>query len=166
MTAQRLHPSLAAIDLLTKNELTDSLHSNTDRILRDQYRTMKLIRIPAIRAIAAGTSLVLAQNADGGAPAGPEQGFIWRIGRVTIASNGSDTGAVTLFAGSDSTALDISHQIDNTLKVGQAYYPGSRGLFLMSGEFLYASLVSVAANQYAMTCQAVEVAAEMIGKIL
>lgn len=166
MTSQRLHPSLAAIDLLTKNELTDSLHSQTDRILRDQYRTMKLMRIPAIRATATGTTLILAQSPDGGAPPGPEQGFIWRLGRVTIASNGADAGAVTLYVGSDPTALDPSHQIDNTLIVGKAYYPGTRGVYLLPGEFIYASLVSVVANQYAMTGQAVEVAAEMIGKIL
>lgn len=166
MTAQRLHPSLAAIDLLTKSELTDSLHSQTDRILRDQYRSMKLMRIPPIRGTASGTSLVLAQNADGGTPTGPEQGFIWRLGRVTVASNGADAGAVTLYVGSDSTALDPSHQIDNTLIVGKAYYPGTRGVYIMPGEFLYVSLVSVAANQYVMTAQAVEVAAEMIGKIL
>lgn len=166
MTSQRLHPSLAAIDVLTKNELTDSLHSQTDRILRDQYRTMKIMRIPPIRAIATATSLVLAQSADGGTPTGPEQGFIWRMGRVTIASSGVDAGAVTLYVGSDPTALDISHQIDNTLVVGKAYYPGTRGLYLMPGEFLYVSLVSVIGNQYAMTAQAVEVAAEMMGKIL
>lgn len=166
MTAQRLHPSLAAIDLLTKTELTDSLHSNTDRILRDQYRTMKLMRVPAIRATAIATTLVLAQSPDGGTPTGPEQGFIWRLGRVTVASNGSDAGAVTLYVGSDPTALDISHQIDNTLVVGKAYYPGTRGVYLMPGEFIYCSLVSVVNNQYAMTGQAVEVAAEMVGKLL
>jgi hypothetical protein len=166
MTAQRLHPSLAAIDLLTKNELTDSLHSQTDRVLRDQYRTMKLMRIPPIRATATGVALVLAQAPDGGTPTGPEQGFIWRLGRVTVASNGADAGAVTLYVGSDPTALDISHQIDNGLVVGKAYYPGSRGVYLLPGEFIYASLVSVNGNQYAMTGQAVEVAAEMIGKIL
>lgn len=166
MTAQRLHPSLAAIDLLTKDELTDSLHGQTDRVLRDQYRTIKLVRIPIIRATAIGTSTVIAQSADGGTPTGPEQGFVWRLCRVTIASNGADAGAAVLYLGSDPTALDQSHQIDNTLIVGKAYYPGQNGVFMMAGEFLYASLVSVVGNQYAMTAQAVEVAAEMIGKLV
>jgi hypothetical protein len=166
MTSQRLHPSLAAIDLLTKNELTDSLHGQTDRILRDQYRTIKLVRAPIVRATASAITTVIAQGADGGTPTGPEQGYVWRLCRVTIASNGTDTGAATLYVGSDPTALDPSHQIDNTLIVGKAYYPGTNGAFLMPGEFLYANIVSVIGNQYAMTAQAVEAAAEMVGKLV
>lgn len=170
MAHQRLHPSLAAIDLLTKDELTDSLHGNTDRVLRDQYRTMKLFKLPIVRATATATTLVLAQNFgagnSGGSPNGPEQGFIWRVGRITIASSGVDTGAATLYAGSDPTNLDMSHQIDNTLLVGKAYYPSTQGLYLFGGEFLFASIVSVIGNQYALTGLAAEVAAEMIGKLL
>lgn len=165
MTQQRLHPNLAAVDLVTAPEISQVMSSSFDNYLRDKYRGVKLLKMPLAIVTASGVATTITA-APPGQQIGPDTGFIWRIGRVTVASSGNDTGAVTLFAGSDSTQLDPRHQIDNTLKIGQAYYPGSRGLYLFPGEILYASAVTVAANTYVMTGSYVEVPAEMIGKIL
>ena len=135
--------------------------------VRDMYRGVKAMRLPVATATAGGTSLTLPSS--GGAEpvaVGPQQGYFWRIGRVTVTSSGTDTGAVSLYSGSDPTNLGQQFLIDNTLKVGQAYYPGTRGLFLWPGEQLYVSLTSVANNTYRITGVAIEVPAEMAGKIL
>jgi hypothetical protein len=165
MTVQRLHPQLAAVDILTAKELNECMAHNFDLEQRDRYRGVKLLDLPIVTITAAGTTTTIAHTPPG-QQLGPEEGFIWRIGRITVSSSGVDTGAVTLYRGSDPTQLDPRHQVDNTLKIGQAYYPGSRGLYLKGSTFLYLSATTVAANTYVVTGQVVEVPAEMMGKIL
>lgn len=138
-----------------------------DRLIREQSRGIKALKLPQVVAQASGTTLNL--GATGGAESvacGPESGYFWRVQRVLIASSGTDTGAVSLYAGSDPTAFDAAHLIDTNLKVNTAYYPGNRGLFLWPGEQLYAAVTSVANSTYRITGAAVEVPAEMQGKIL
>ena len=148
-------------------DLEAALGHHFDRIIREQLRGVKPLKLPIVSAVAAGTTTILPIN-QGAEPiiCGPQQGYFWRVGRVTIASTGTDTGAISLYAGSDITAVDPTHLVDNTLKVGQAYYPGTRGLFLWPGEQLYASITSVVTNSYRMTGIAIEVPAEMAGKLL
>lgn len=165
MTQQRLHPNLASVDLVTASEINQVMANRFDNYLRDKYRGVKLLKLPIVIVTASGTLTTISHTPPGQA-LGPDQGYVWRVGRVTVSSSGSDTGAVTLYAGSDTSQTDPRHQIDNTLKVGQGYYPGSRGLYLTPGEFLYFSAVTVAANTYVVTGSYVEVPAEMIGKIL
>jgi hypothetical protein len=150
-----------------QTELNSAFGHHFSHHVRDMYRGVKAVRLPVLTATAGGTTLLIPSS--GGAEpiaCGPQQGYFWRIGRVTVSSNGSDTGAVSLFAGSDATNVGQQFLIDNTLKVGQAYYPGTRGLFLWPGEQLYVSLTSVASNTYRLTGVAIEVPAEMAGKIL
>ena len=165
MSIQRLHPSLAAIDLVTAGEVDQIFSTRLDAALRDRYRGIKLMKMPRVQAQASGTTTTLAHQPPG-QQMGPDAGFIWRIGRITVTSNGTDTGAVTLFNGTDPTNLSEEYQVDNTLKVGAAYYPGSRGLYVFPTEFLYLSVTTVAGNIYTVTGQVVEVPAEMQGKIL
>ena len=158
-------------DTLTAKELEQSLNASLghhfSHHVRDMYRGVKAMRLPIVTATAAGTTVLLPSS--GGAEpvgCGPQQGYFWRIGRVTVTSNGTDTGAVSLYAGSDPTNFSQQYLIDNTLKIGQAYYPGTRGLFLSPGEQLYVSATSVSGNTYRITGVAIEVPAEMAGKIL
>lgn len=159
------------IDAYTRQEAKEDLNSifahHLDRMIQEQVRGIKLIRLPAVVAQASTTTLLL--GASGGQETvycGPQQGYIWRIGRVTISSSGADTGAVSLFQGSDATSTSSQFLVDNTLKVGAAYYPGTRGLFLFPGEQLYANLTSVSGNVYRLMGLATEVPSEMVGKIL
>jgi len=165
MTVQRLHPNLAAIDLISAGEVKDVFDSTMDRVLRDQFRTMKILDLPRVVVTASGATTLLNQG-NNGQQMGPESGFVWRVGRITVASNGVDTGAVSVYAGSDFTNVSEQYLVDNTLIVGKAYYPGSRGLYLREGRFLYFSATTVANNIYTVSGQVVEVAAEMMGKIL
>lgn len=135
---------------------------------REAVRGIKPIKLPIVTATATGTTLnIPVANGPEPVACGPQQGYFWRIGRVTVSSNGTDNGAVSLYSGSDPFTFSQSFLIDNTLKVGQAYYPGSRGCFLWPGEQLYASLAaSVSGNTYRIAGIAIEVPAEMAGKIL
>jgi hypothetical protein len=163
MTVQRLHPNLAAVDILTGQELHTAMGHQNDNLIRDWYRGIKVMRIPLVRVVATGALTTIAPVLPG-AQAGPESGFIWRVFRVTINSSGNDTGAVTLYVGSDPANIDGAHQVDNSLKIGTAYRPGRE--FVFPDEFLYASAVTVAANTYTMTGVVAQAPAEMAGKII
>ena len=157
-------------DMYTRHEAQEDLKAafgtHSSSYIRETLRGVKPIKLPKLLATASGTTLNLPQNQGQEFVAcGPEAGYFWRIGRITIVSTGTDTGAVSLYAGSDPTKFG-QDLVDNSLKVGQAYYPGTRGLFLWPGEMLYASLTSVSGNGYTLTGMAVEVPAEMAGKIL
>lgn len=158
------------IDAYTRDEaqadLKAAMGHNLSQTMREWYRGIKLIKLPNLTGVATGASLTLPTGSDDPVACGPQQGYLWRIGRVTVTSSGSDVGSVSLYAGSDTSATDQAHLIDSTLKVGAAYYPGSRGLFLLPGEQLYVSLASVANNSYRLTGIAVEVPAEMVAKVL
>ena len=147
-----------------QEDLKAALGHHFSQVTREALRGVKAIKLPVLTAQASGTTLVVPGN--GSIQSGPQQGYFWRIGRITVSSSGTDTGAVSLYAGSDPNALNQEFLVDNTLAVGKAYYPGNRGLFLWPGEQLYASITSVAGNTYRIAGIAVEVPAEMAGKIL
>lgn len=159
------------IDTVTREEakadLVAGLGHHFDQTTRELYRGIKALRVPTIVGTAGGTSLVL-PSSGGSEPVqcGPQSGYFWRIGRITVASSGADVGAVSLFAGSDPGNPSSQYLIDNTLKVGQAYYPGARGLFLWPGEMLYVAITSVSGNTYRLMGVAIESPAEMAAKIL
>lgn len=68
---------------------------------REGLRGIKIMRLPTSYAVAAGASTQLPPPAGGYGLIGPESGFIWRIQRVTIATNGTD-GAGFVTAGTPS----------------------------------------------------------------
>lgn len=241
------------IDAVSPTELTEwgkHLEARFNMQMREQYRGMKITRIPQIAVTATGTSTQLGSIA-GGDIAGPESGYLWRVSRITVTSTGTDnatasfkptpsqpavpastvaqqnpngypvnvvisggtitavtvngvqvgTGAgtylvssggtiavtysvaptwvwsnasnavslpgaaVALYVVSDGQPL-LRNLVDNTLQVGQAYYPSSRGLFMQPGEGLLAVIASTAANTYYLNGQAVSVPAEMQGKVV
>lgn len=150
-----------------QEDLTAALGHHFSQISREALRGIKPLKLPVVTATASGTTTTIPQT--GGAEpvaCGPQQGYFWRILRLTVSSNGTDAGAVSLYAGSDPTTFAQQFLIDNTLAIGKAYYPGNKGLFLWPGEQLYCSLTSVANNTYRIAGIAVEVPAEMAGKIL
>lgn len=162
------------IDILTKDELKEALGHNLDTLQRDAYRGMKLMRMPIIRTTVSATTGTVAASA-GQTPPGPDQGYIWRIQRVTIASNSlTDTAKYVLYAGSDTTATDAAHLLDAInggatpgQNVNVAFRPGNKSEWLFPGEQIYAALTgATSGNTYTMTGIISEVPAEMIGKIL
>jgi hypothetical protein len=163
MTVQRLHPNLAAVDILTGTELHTAMGHQNDNLIRDWYRGIKIMRIPLIRVVATGVLTTIAPLLPG-AQAGPESGFIWRLFRVTINSSGADVGAVTLYVGSDPANTDGAHAVDNALKIGTAYRPDKE--FIFPDEFIFATAATIAANTYTMTGVVAQAPAEMAGKII
>ena len=158
-----------SIDVPTRAEmqqdLKESLGHSLSGQVREMYRGVKALKFPYVSARAGGTSLNLGSQPPT-QQLGPEQGYFWVIGRVTVVSTGTDTGAVSLYASSDTSNYNAVALVDNALKVGQAYYPGKRGLLLWPGEQLYVAITSVATNSYTLTGIAVEVPGEMVGKLL
>jgi hypothetical protein len=159
------------IETLTREEAQEDLKAamghHFSNVEREHLRGVKPIKLPIVTANATGAATAI-PIVNGPEPiiCGPQQGYFWRIGRITISSNGVDTGLVSLYAGSDPQSFAQQFLIDNTLLIGKAYYPGSRGLYLWPGEQLYASAVTVAGNTYRIAGMAIEVPAEMAGKLL
>jgi hypothetical protein len=116
MAVQHIHPNLGPMDMLTKSELNDVMGHHIDRFLRDRYRTIKLMKLPQQRGIATSGTLNLtswSQADQPGAQVGPESGFLWMLRRVIVTSNApGDTARYTLYAGSDVSLFDASHELE------------------------------------------------------
>lgn len=172
MTRQYLRPN-GPIDLLTKSELTESLGHHFDELTRERVRGIKVMRMPITRQTASVASFTLGANAEAQAP-GPEQGYIWRITRLMVASGSlADVAKYVLYVGSDTSATDAVHLIDAIIggatpgqNVNVAFRPGNKSEWVFPGEQVYAGITGATVNtQYTMTGLVVEVPAEMVGKI-
>jgi len=164
---------IGVLDVLTKSELEEALGHKIDNVLRDMYRGEKLMRIPISRMQAAAATLTLPSGIGGTEVPGPEQGYIWRIQRIMVASNSlTDTAKYILYTGSDPTATDPVHVIEQGpggtgFTVGNAFRPGNKSEWIFPGEGVYAGITgATVSNTYVMTGIVTEVPAEMIGKIL
>jgi hypothetical protein len=172
MTKQYIHDHLGPLDIATPDDINEVMGHRFDQYLRDRYRTIKVMRLPQVRFTATGTTVTLAQNPSAGPPCGPEQGFMWGLRRVIVASNiPADTGKFTLYSGSDPTVLDASHLLEgfgaSGQPVNQGYYPSSDAVWLWPGEQIYATLTGATiGNQYVLSGVAIEAAAEMVAKII
>jgi hypothetical protein len=100
------------LDILTPGELAKALHehfheSRFMRIQRMQLAGMRALKLPRIQFTATTTNFILGEAA-GSAPCGPEQGYIWLVRRILVASNViSDQASFQLYAGSDATASPL-----------------------------------------------------------
>jgi hypothetical protein len=172
MSNQVLRPN-GAIDILTKQELMDSLGHHFDLAVREQYRGVKLFRIPMV-VNTAGTAAFTLAAAVGSNPPGPDQGYIWRLTRIMVASSSLvDVAKYVLYVGSDTTATEQRHLIDAIVggatpgqNVNVAFRPGNKSEWLFPGEQIYAGISgATVGNVYSLTGIAVEVPSEMVGKI-
>ncbi|HEX4201292.1 MAG TPA: hypothetical protein VHY59_07215 [Chthoniobacterales bacterium] len=178
VTRQRLHNQLAEIDVLTREELDESLHKGFDAILRERYRGLEIQRIPfvPITATAATQNLFTTNDAT---PWGPEQGDLWMLRRVIVKSNVlTDTAKYVVFRGS--TPSDVANAYGTRflldagiggatpgVNVNVAIYFSTKSVFLQPGEQVYAQvLAGTVNNQYYLEGEAIRVPAEQKGKIL
>jgi hypothetical protein len=140
---------------------------------QQRFRGEKLMRFPIqnVLCTSSGTLNIGAQQT--GVQAGPDQGFIWRVARLTVVSSGADNGTpispgpqVVYYTTSDG-AVQERNFIDGTQQVGAAFFPGSRGWYLMPGEGVLAVVNgATAGNTYTVTGQIASVPAEMQGKLI
>lgn len=178
MTTQRLHSALAPIDVLTREELEQSLHKNMDAYIREHARGLDIMRIPYFPITATGATVQLFTTNDS-TPWGPEQGDIWMLRRVIVKSNVlTDTAKYVLFRGStpSDTANAYSTRFLLDAIVGGAtpgqnvnvgFYAGTKSIFLLSGEQVYSQISGATANnQYYLEGEAIRCPSEMKGKLL
>lgn len=161
------------IDLITPGELGDKLHEHLgtafSRQLRETYRGLAVVRLPAVVVNATAAAFTLYANPPA-ANCGPESGYIWEIKRVTIESSAgaTDNAIITgLYIGSDS-APSQRMLIDRTQqKLGQAYTPSGKSVWAFADEQVFATITgATVGNTYTLTGIALEVPAEMQGKLL
>jgi hypothetical protein len=64
---------------------------------QERWRGVKIMRLPTAYATATATGpLTLPPAAGGFGTLGPESGFVWRLGRVTVASSGTDNAGASV----------------------------------------------------------------------
>lgn len=174
----------AEYDLASSAELQQhyaQLDARFNELIRDQLRGIKLIRLPQVNILASGATVTIPGTQGGTGAAieiGPESGFVWRIGRITVSSNvAADNKAagavpvpglpVSLYVSSDGGTDGARGLVDTSAACGAAYYPGSRGMYLMPSEQLVAVITGTTAGSvYTFAGQAISVPAEMMGKLI
>lgn len=130
---------------------------------REKLRTVKAIRLPLVRGVAAGSALTLGGDTNttaGQAPVGPDLGYVWSIRHLVI--EGLTTGATP----------DVLNILRNNRIIWQlngntfAQTWGRGEIVLHSGETLqYVSVGTFAATGTIIVHgMAEQVAAEQIGK--
>lgn len=177
MTQQRLHPNLAMIDVLTREELSQELNHVMDEAMRTRYLGMEIQRNPFVPILAGATTIQLFSGNDA-TPWGPEQGDVWRVFRIIVKSSVlADTAKYTVYRGS--TPSDVANAYTWRFLL-DAYIGGAtpgqnvnvgeystRLCYLQPGEQLYAQITgATVGNQYALDFEAVRAPAEMKGKLL
>jgi hypothetical protein len=176
MAEQRLHSALAPIDILTREELDESLHKNLSARIRAEYIGIDNVRFPRISVTAtAATQNVF--TAQGENPVGPSSGDVWLVRRVVVAGfNLADTAKYILFRGSSPsdptqyTGLQLMEAFTAAgagQPVGIGWLPGNKTVMLQSGEQIYAQILgATVGNQYILSGEATRVPAEMKGKVI
>lgn len=180
MAEQRLHQQLAAIDILTREEMDEVLSRQFEQAERTRVRGVDIARLPPVTALGTGGTVNLASIGASDSYCGPEQGDIWMLRRAIVASSAfsSDTARYVLFRGS--TPSDVANAYTNRQlldgiafstvlgqQVGIAYQVGTKACFIQPGEQIYAQVFnSIAGNTYILTGEAIRVPAEMKGKLL
>lgn len=178
MTQQRLHSSLAPIDVLTREELDASVHRALQDALRQRYLGVGEIRFPRIAILATGATVNVGAVSNNEVPCGPEQGDFWIVRRMIVKSNNfADTAKYILFRGSTPSDIANAYGPVNLLEgftaagagqsVGVGFYPTSKSISLEPGEQIYALVTgATAGNIYFLDGEALRVPAEMKAKLL
>jgi hypothetical protein len=100
------------VDMLTAKELRHELQNRYAVEVQERFRGQKLFRLPVTR-VTASTGTTNTGEGPEADPPGPQQGFLWRISRIMVASSSlSDNAKYVVYAGSDSTAIDSAHLLD------------------------------------------------------
>jgi hypothetical protein len=126
---QQLHSGLAPIDVLTRTELEETLHKGMDGMLRDRYRGMDFIKIPAQFGQGNGGTITLNSGGQTDPYCGPEQGDFWMLCRANVVSSNyaTDAAKYVLFRGG--TPSDPNNALSNRyLLNGQTFSPGGTTL--------------------------------------
>lgn len=167
----------AEVDFLTKGELDDSLEKQDERRAkaaeRERLSGVKYFRLPRLFATPASGTVVLGQawSANGTSQVytdqicGPNQGYVWSIRRISVTGLGTGNSPDLLNIYRNDITFDPVWQLN-----GNSFaYTFSRGeLMLLPGEKLVASSLGsmTATTQVVLSGEAVEVPAELIGKLV
>lgn len=161
----------ASYNLAGSDELAavrGEIMSRFDAMVRDEYRGLKYMQFPEqiVTATANGVLAIWSPTVQ----SGPEQGYLWRVDRLTVASSGADNSTpitpgpqVSFYLSSDGTP-NPRNLVDATQAVGQAFFP--RRLFLQPGQQLLAIVgQATSGNSYILNGGLFSVPAEMQGKV-
>ena len=156
ITALGEHYDLVSADEL--NQHTSRIEKRFDTFIRDLTRGLKVMRLgPAAGTTDASGNVSITLQ-------GPRSGYIWEIRRIAVAGNTADS--VTVYRSTDGTTNP--NQYLGVLPLTSYGALGSKSTFLMPDESLVivGTALSTKSTTLTVTGEAIEVPAEMIGKLL
>jgi len=146
---------------LTKDELVTVLAENRKEEERSSLSGIKYFRMPVEHATPVNGSVTLGMNRI----SGPHSGYMWSIRRLAASGLGTGTAPDVLnIYRSGTTSIPIWQLNGNNW----GYTFGPTEMLLLPGEALVAASLGslVSTVQISVTCDVVEVPAEMIGKLV
>ena len=164
MSQQRLHPNLAAVDMVTAPEINEVMANRFDSYLRDRFRGVKWMRLPLGLSgnVVAGAITLGISN---GQVVGPDQGFAWSIKRLVVAglTSGATPDIVNLYLNDNFSFPPLWQFNGNNF----GYTFGKADLVLIGGDTLSIKNVNTmaATGQITVSGELWEVPTEMIGKL-
>ena len=158
-----------AVGFLTKGDLDDSLHAYREESELELARGLKYFRLPRLYAVPSGGTVRLGEAWAGqpytGQVTGPREGYAWSIRRLAASGLGTGTSPDILNVYRNGVSLEPFWQLNGN---NWGYTFGRTEMLLLGGERLMAQSVGslVSTVQITLTGDAVEVPAEMIGRLV
>lgn len=153
----------AELDMLTKDELDDSLQSQWDREWTARGRGIKYVRLPVLTGTLTGTYPTSTTSLDN--TCGPDQGYAWAIRRVAAAGLGTSdqlyifrnsVRAATLLTVLVGTGTNADVELSG---VQMVLMPGDKLIAAPGATFTASGTITVSG-------EAVEVPAELLWKLV
>lgn len=160
----------AELDLLTKDELAGELRTSADAWQRSIASGVKHLDFPVLQTQVASSAFQLGglENppAAGAVRCGPQQGWYWRIERVSVAGLlTTETGVIQLFKGSTAQRRFVC----NINPVTGVYHPGGSALILRPDDNLIvvgSAITTAAGTTIYLTGEADATPAEQLYKLV
>lgn len=146
MAEQRLHSAFAPIDVLTRQELDDTLHKHASDFIRTEFKGVSYLEI---NSYPDGLTTWTVP--------GPDSGYAWslKLVSVTMAS-----GIVSVYLGDNTLTAPVAF---NTVATTNPIFPFTSNVVVMTdGRSLTLSSTSA---MTAVKIMAKQVPAEMVGKL-
>lgn len=164
MSTQRLHPNLAAVDMVTAPEINEVMSNRFDSYLRDRFRGIKWMRLPVMSGKVSGGAITLGISS--GNVCGPDSGFLWSVKRLIVSglTSGATPDIVNLYLNDNFSQSPLWQFNGNNF----GYTFGKMELALMGGDTLSLQNVNTltATGNITLTGELIEVPAEMMGKLV
>lgn len=151
----------ADVELLTKDEVDDSIGRLPGGIWGEYARGLKHLDLPVLSGVVAGGVLLLGgSDVAGQNRCGPRQGFFWRVTRISV--YGLAAGDVVQLYKGDA----VPGRFVTAISAAAPSFTPSHGLLLKSDNHLVVDGTGLTATRVTVTGEVIEAPAEQVFKLI